>query len=105
MFELITIGVLVLVTLVDKGLHRDMDIPLADRREPRDIVKKKLDLDRMLATHRIDVATYIHGLAALGLNRPDSVRRIKLVRTREADGTALDAVSLKEPRSDRRPSS
>jgi hypothetical protein len=68
MFELMAMGVLLLITLVDKALRRDMVIPPAGRSELRDIVKKKLDLDQMLATHRIDVAAYIHGLAALGLN-------------------------------------
>jgi hypothetical protein len=105
MFELIAMGVLVLITLVDKALHREMVIPPAGRSELRDIVKKKLDLDQMLATHKIDVAAYIHGLAALGLNRPDVAQKVKLVRTREADGTVLDAASLKDPKSDRRHSS
>jgi hypothetical protein len=73
MLELIAIGILVLITLVDKALHRNLDIPPVGRSELRDIVKKKRDLDQMLATHRIDVAAYIHGLAALGLNRTDAV--------------------------------
>jgi hypothetical protein len=105
MFELIAMGVLLLITLVDKASHRSMDIPPAGRSELRDIVKKKLDLDQLLATHRIDVIAYIHGLAALGLNQPDAVRKTKLVRTRKGHGTVLDAVSLKDPRSDRRHSS
>jgi hypothetical protein len=75
MLELTAIGVLVLIALVDKALHRNLDIPPAGQREPRDIVKKKLELDQLLATHRIDVAAYIHGLAALGLNRPATVRK------------------------------
>jgi hypothetical protein len=94
MLELTAIGVLVLIALVDKALHRNLDIPPAGRREPRDIVKKKLELDQLLATHRIDVAAYIHGLAALGLNRPATVKKIELVRTRETDVTTLDVVSL-----------
>ena len=102
MFELIAIGVLVLIILVDKALRRDVDIKPTGRSEPRDIVKKKLDLDQMLATHRIDVAAYIHGLAALGSNRPDAVRKIKLVRAGEADVAALDDVDLKHPGSNSR---
>src|SRR5580704_9910624 len=100
MLELIAIGVLVLITLADKALHRNLDIPPARRSELRDIVKKKLDLDQLLVTNRIDVAAYIHGLAALGLNRPAVVRKIELVRTRKADVTALDVVSLKQSGSD-----
>jgi hypothetical protein len=95
MLELTAIGVLVLIALVDKALHRKLDTPPAGRREPRDIVMKKLKLDQLLATHRIDGFAYIHGLAALGSNRPDSA---KLVHTLEGHGTILDAVSLKHPR-------
>ena len=102
MFELIAIGVLVLITLVDKALRRNVDVTPTGPGEPRDIVKKKLDLDQMFAAHRIDVAAYIHGLAALGSNRPDAVRKIKLVRAGEADVAALDDVDLKHPGSNSR---
>jgi hypothetical protein len=105
MLELIVIGVLVLIAVVDRTLHRNMNVPPVGRSEPRDIVKKKLDLDQLLATHRIDVTANVHGLAALGLNQPNAVRKTKLVRTRKGHGTVLDAVSLKDPKSDRRHSS
>jgi hypothetical protein len=86
MFELTAIGVLVLIALnVDKALQRNMVVPPPRRTEPRDIVRKKLYLDQMFATRRIDVATYIRGLAALGLSQPDATRKLKLIRTHEAD--------------------